>query len=55
MEQNRLVPLNWVAGAKFLQYSHFSTEEERVVGGEKKKQVISVNFIIVKLNANCTF
>lgn len=28
MEQNRLVPLNWLAGAKFLQYSHFSTGEE---------------------------
>lgn len=26
MEQNLLVPLNWLAGAKFLQYSHFSTE-----------------------------
>lgn len=25
MEQNRLVPLNWLAGAKLLQYSHLST------------------------------
>lgn len=26
MEQNLLVPLNWLAGATLLQYSHFSTE-----------------------------
>lgn len=45
MEQNRLVPLNWVAGAKFLQYSHFSTEKKRVFGG--KKQVISVIIILL--------
>lgn len=25
MEQNLLVPRNWLAGAKFLQYSHFNT------------------------------
>ena len=29
MEQNLLVPLNWLAGAKFLQYSHFSTERNK--------------------------
>ena len=32
MEQNLLVPLNWLAGAKLLQYSHFSTEDR---GGER--------------------
>lgn len=37
MEQNLLVPLNWLAGAKFLQYSHFSTEG-RVWRREKQKQ-----------------
>lgn len=39
MEQNLLVPLNWLAGAKFLQYSHFSTEgrEER-----ETEQVVTI-------------
>lgn len=32
IEQNLLVPLNWLAGAKLLQYSHLST------GNEWKKQ-----------------
>lgn len=29
MEQNLLVPLNWLAGAKLLQYSHLSTGNAR--------------------------
>jgi hypothetical protein len=30
LEQNLLEPLNWLAGAKLSQYSHFNTGEERV-------------------------
>lgn len=28
-EQNLLDPLNWLAGARLPQYSHFNTEEEK--------------------------
>lgn len=39
MEQNLLVPLNWLAGAKLLQYSHLSTGKGR---GKKQNNRVSL-------------
>lgn len=48
MEQNLLVPLNWLAGAKLLQYSHLSTgngrETEKIV--EKEEYIFNYNNVV---------